>query len=72
MKKKPIRKNKVEEESEAEVGYGSIYAQLEYKNSEEMETKSNLVIEIAKAIKKKKAYSNTSCQNTRHLSTQTI
>lgn len=54
MKKKPIRKNKVEEESEPEVGYGSIYAQLGYKNSVEMETKSNLVIEIAKAIKKKK------------------
>jgi predicted XRE-type DNA-binding protein len=54
MKKKPIRKNKVEEESEAEVGYDSIYAQLGYKNSEEMETKSDLVIEIAKAIKKKK------------------
>lgn len=54
MKKKSIRENKVEKESEAEVNYGSIYAQLGYKNSEEMETKSTLVVEIAKAIKKKK------------------
>lgn len=54
MKKKSIRKNNVEEETESEIGTGSIYAQLGYKNHEEMETKSNLVIEIAKAIKKKR------------------
>lgn len=54
MKKKSIHKNKVEEEIESEISSGSIYAQLGYKNHEEMETKSNLVIEIAKAIKKKK------------------
>ncbi len=54
MKKKPIRKKRIEEETEAEIGFGSIYAQLRYKNHEEMETKSNLVVEIAKAIKKKR------------------
>jgi predicted XRE-type DNA-binding protein len=50
MKKKPIRKNKIE----GEKGFSSIYAELGYKNYEEMETKSNLVTEIAKAIKKKR------------------
>lgn len=54
MKKRPIRKNKIEENIEAEIGSGSIYADLGYKNFEEMETKANLVIEIAKAIKKKR------------------
>jgi predicted XRE-type DNA-binding protein len=54
MKKKSIHKNKMEESTKAEISSGSIYAQLGYKNYEEMETKSNLVIEIAKAIKKKK------------------
>lgn len=38
----------------AEIGEESIYAQLGFKNHKEMETKSNLVMEIGKAIKKKK------------------
>ncbi|OJU80333.1 MAG: hypothetical protein BGO10_00285 [Chlamydia sp. 32-24] len=37
-----------------EMSSESIYAELGYKNYEEMETKSNLVIEISKAIKRKK------------------
>lgn len=37
-----------------EIGSGSVYADLGFKNHKEMETKSNLVIEISKAIKKKK------------------
>lgn len=37
-----------------EIGSQSVYADLGYKNYEEMETKSNLVMEISKAIKKKK------------------
>lgn len=38
----------------AEIGAESVYAQLGFKNHKEMETKSNLVMEIGKAIKKKK------------------
>lgn len=53
MKKKTIRNNNLED-TRAEIGSGSIYADLGYKNYEEMETKSNLVIEIGKAIKKKR------------------
>lgn len=37
-----------------EMSSESIYAELGYKNYEEMETKSNLVMEISKAIKRKK------------------
>ena len=37
-----------------EISSGSIYADLGYKNYEEMEAKANLVMEINKAIKKKK------------------
>lgn len=37
-----------------EIGSGSVYADLGLKNHDEMETKSNLVMEISKAIKKKK------------------
>lgn len=37
-----------------EIGSGSVYKDLGFKNFEEMETKSNLVMEISKAIKKKK------------------
>lgn len=37
-----------------EISSGSVYADLGLKNHEEMETKSNLVMEISKAIKKKK------------------
>jgi predicted XRE-type DNA-binding protein len=41
-------------DSRVEIGSGSIYADLGFKNHEEMETKANLVMEISKAIKKKK------------------
>lgn len=37
-----------------EIGTGSIYEDLGLKNYKEMETKSNLVIEIGKVIKKRK------------------
>ncbi len=40
--------------SKSEKRSRSIYADLGYKNYEEMETKANLVIEIGKEIKKKK------------------
>ena len=39
---------------QVEVGCGSVYADLGLKNQDEMETKADLVIEIGKAIKKKK------------------
>lgn len=41
-------------DNRVEIGSGSFYADMGLKNYEEMETKSNLVIEISKAIKKKK------------------
>jgi predicted XRE-type DNA-binding protein len=41
-------------DTKVEIGHGSVYADLGLKNHEEMETKSNLVIEIGKAIKKRK------------------
>lgn len=41
-------------DTKVEIGSGSVYADLGFKNHKEMETKSNLVIEISKAIKKKK------------------
>lgn len=41
-------------DTRAEIGSGSVYADLGLKNYAEMETKSNLVIEISKAIKKRK------------------
>jgi predicted XRE-type DNA-binding protein len=37
-----------------EIGSGSVYEQLGYKDHKEMETKAHLVMEITKAIKKKK------------------
>ena len=40
--------------SKAKISSGSVYADLGYKDHEEMETKANLTIEIDKAIKKKK------------------
>ncbi len=50
-KKKP---NEVKiEDAHAEWGTGSVYADLGYKDHEEMETKSDPVIEIGKAMKKK-------------------
>jgi predicted XRE-type DNA-binding protein len=41
-------------DTKVEMGTGSIYAELGLKNHEEMETKSNLVMEISKIIKKRK------------------
>jgi predicted XRE-type DNA-binding protein len=41
-------------DTRVEIGSGSVYHDLGLKNHEEMETKSNLVMEISKAIKKKK------------------
>lgn len=53
MKKKRTYKDELED-TRVEIGSGSVYADLGFKNYEEMETKANLVIEISKAIKKKK------------------
>lgn len=53
MKKKERPKEKISD-TRVEIGYESVYAQLGFKNHKEMETKSNLVMEIGKAIKKKK------------------
>ena len=36
------------------ISTGSVYADLGYKNHEEMETKANLIVEISRAMKKKK------------------
>ncbi len=41
-------------DTRVEIGSGSVYAELGFKNHEEMETKSTLVMEISKAIKKRK------------------
>ncbi|MBA3721252.1 MAG: XRE family transcriptional regulator [Parachlamydiaceae bacterium] len=41
-------------DTRVEISSGSVYTALGLKNHEEMETKSNLVIEISKAIQKKK------------------
>jgi predicted XRE-type DNA-binding protein len=41
-------------DTRVEISSGSVYADLGLKNHKEMETKSNLVIEISKAIKKRK------------------
>ncbi len=41
-------------EPRAEIGSGSVYEDLGYKNYKEMETKATLVMEIHKAIKRKK------------------
>lgn len=53
-----MRKERTHEEemsdTRVEIGEGSIYKDLGLKNSEEMETKSNLVMEIDNAIKKRK------------------
>lgn len=53
MKKRRTRKEDMAN-TKVEVGTGSIYEQLGFKNHKEMETKSILVMEIEKAIKKKK------------------
>ncbi len=53
-----MKKQKTHEEEMAdtrvEIGGGSIYEQLGYKDYKEMETKSTLVMEISSAIKNKK------------------
>jgi predicted XRE-type DNA-binding protein len=53
-----MKKRKTHEEelanTKVEIGTGSIYEQLGFKDHQEMETKSILVMEIGKAIKKKK------------------
>ena len=41
-------------DANVEIGTGSVYADLGFKNAEEMETKSNLVSEISKIMKKRK------------------
>jgi predicted XRE-type DNA-binding protein len=41
-------------DTRVEMGEGSIYEQLGYKEHKEMETKATLVMEITKAIRKKK------------------
>lgn len=41
-------------DTRVEIGNGSVYEDLGLKNYKEMETKADLVIEIGKAIKKKK------------------
>jgi predicted XRE-type DNA-binding protein len=51
------KEKKSEEEisdTRTEIGLESVYVQLGFRNHKEMETKSNLVMEIGKAIKKKK------------------
>lgn len=53
MKKKVIHEEELIDDR-VEISSGSVYADLGYKNHEEMETKSNLVMEISKVIKKKK------------------
>ncbi len=53
MKKKRIFEEEIAD-TRVEIGVGSIYADLGLKNHEEMETKSNLVMEISKVIKKRK------------------
>lgn len=55
MKKKKQRTHEEEiADKRVEIGNGSIYEQLGYKDYKEMETKSTLVMEISAAIKKKK------------------
>ena len=53
MSKKEIDEKEVEEVS-VEIGIGSVYADLGLRDHEEMDTKSDLVIEMSKAVKKKK------------------
>lgn len=53
MKKKVIHEEELID-NRVEISSGSVYADLGYKNHQEMETKSNLVMEISKVIKKKK------------------
>lgn len=53
MKRKTTHEEELAD-NRVEIGSGSVYADLGFKNHEEMETKSNLVMEISKIIKKKK------------------
>lgn len=52
-----MKKNRDSEKTmphiKAEIGTGSVYEQLGYKNHKEMETKSILVMEMSRVIKKK-------------------
>lgn len=54
MKKEEKEKESNKEDFEIIVGSGSVYADMGYENYKEMETKADLVIEILKAMKKKK------------------
>ncbi len=53
MKKRRSHKKEMGD-TRVEIGSGSVYEQLGFKKHEEMVTKANLVMEISKAIKKKK------------------
>lgn len=53
MKRKVTDKEELAD-NRVEISSESVYADLGFKNHEEMETKSNLVMEISKVIKKKK------------------
>jgi len=53
MKKERIFEEELAD-TNVEISSGSVYADLGFKNHKEMETKSNLVMEISKAIKKRK------------------
>lgn len=53
MKKKVTHEEELPD-NRVEIRSGSVYADLGFKNHEEMETKSNLVMEISKVLKKKK------------------
>ena len=53
MKKQQTLEEEIADTS-FEIGSGSVYKDLGFKNYKEMETKSNLVIEIDKTIKNKK------------------
>ena len=53
MKKRRTHQEEMND-TRVEIGSGSVYEQLGYKDYQEMETKATLVIEISSAIKKKK------------------
>src|SRR5262249_16767776 len=52
MKKRKSKKKK-NDDTNIEIGFGSIYEQIGFRNHEEMLTKANLVTEINNEIKKK-------------------
>ncbi len=53
MKKERTRDEELAD-TKVEIGFGSVYADLGFENHEEMVTKANLVMEISKAIKKRR------------------